>query len=205
MTEREAFEERGEGARVDLTHLLRDVPPEQLRQGVRGAMKERGDFRTAGRQTPWMAAAAILLFASGLGLGVAWNRTAEDRAPVSNAGAPFPTGPAARADAATTWALVLLGGPGYEEPADPVEAERRVAALARWATELADSGRLVLAEELGAPAAVLPAGSATYVAGPALGLFVIRADDATEAATIAAGSPHVLHGGRVAVQPIIPH
>ena len=205
MRKSDAFEEHGDATRVDLTPLLWDSPPEELRRRVRSALRGRGDFRSAGRLTPWRAAAAILLFAAGLGVGVAWSRLAGGSAADPDAGAPSPAVTPPEAYAASTWALVLLGGPRYEEPADRAEAERRVAALARWAAELADSGRLVFAEELGPPAVLLPMGPTTSADPSALGLFVIRAADATEATKIAARSPHVLQGGRIAVQPIIPH
>ncbi len=195
----------GEASPLDLTELLGDSPPRELRGRVLASLRGRGDFRR-GRLAPRTAAAAVLLFASGLALGAALARWGPGRSPVPTA-APSPAPPspvAADEDAKPTWALMLLDGPGYREPSDAREAERRVAELAGWAGALADSGRLVLADELGPPDPVLPRGS-TRPASPTLGLFVIRAADAAEAAAIAARSPHLLHGGRVAVQPIIPH
>jgi hypothetical protein len=122
-----------------------------------------------------------------------------------------------RRDAATgdpVWALTLLGGPAYSEPAAGPERAARVDAYRGWAEQLARRGALVLAEELASPVAVLPirppddpalASPNDAGRGFALGLFLVHAPDADEAASLAEGSPHLGFGGRVAVQPVVAH
>lgn len=193
--------------RIDLSALHADAPPSDQEARVRAALRVRGEFVAGGRW--WRrAVAAAVVFGAGLAAGVAWDGAHE------GGNAPAPAALEARPSSGEpAWALVLLGGPDYAEPRTAAEEDRRVTALAGWARELVDAGRLVLAEELGHPVNVLPPSGlrpspGAAVADPgsvALGIFLVRAPDAGSAVEIARGSPHLAHGGRVAVQPIVPH
>ncbi len=193
--------------RIDLSALLGDAPPTGQEARVRAALRARGEFDAGGRW--WRrAAAAVVVFGAGLATGVAWDGAR------GGGDAPVPvTHEATRSSSEPAWALILLGGPGYAAPRTAAEVDRRVAALAGWASELADAGRLVLAEELGRPVDVLPpsglrpapGGAVADPGSVALGIFLVRARDAGSAVDLARASPHLAHGGRVAVQPIVPH
>lgn len=187
-----------DSAPLDLSALLEDAPPPGQEARVRATLRARGEFAAPRK---WRAAAAAaVLFAAGLAVGIAWER---DRA--VDRGAPPTPVESGLPGAEPAWALVLVDGPDWAAAADSAEADRRVAALSRWAGRLAAAGRLVFAEELGPPAATLPADRQATPETFGLGIFLVRAPDAEEAAAIAATSPHLDHGGRVVVQPIVPH
>jgi hypothetical protein len=182
---------------VDLSALLDDAPPASQEGRLMAALRAGGEFAPRGRR--WLrVAASVALFAAGLVAGVAWQSRG-----VGGVQGPEPL-ESPPLDGEPAWALMLLDGPGYGEAPDAAEAELRVAALAGWAAELANAGRLVIAEELGSPVGTLPR-TAPSRESAELGLFIVRAADADEAVAIAADSPHLDHGGRIAVHPIVAH
>lgn len=187
-----------DSAPTDLSALLEDAPPPDQEARVRAALRGRGEF--AAPRSWRAAAAAAVVFGAGLAVGVAW-----ERGTAADPGAPPPPVESGLPRAEPAWALMLLGGPDYAAAATAAEADRRVADLSRWARQLAAAGRLVIAEELGPPAATLSADGQAVAETFGLGIFLVRAPDAGAAAAIAATSPHLDHGGRVVVQPIVPH
>lgn len=174
---------------VDLSSLNDAPTPPGLERGVVDGLRFRGAFRPP-RRIP-LAAAAAAVFLAGVGVGV-WG---------------VPSGSPGLGDDASSaeplWAVTLLSGPEYREPPAGQEASR-VAEYAAWANQLDRQGRLVLAEELGEPVARLPASSGFAPAAP-VGLFLIRAASAAEASRVAEGAPHLVYGGGIAVQPVVPH
>jgi len=192
------IEPHRDSAPTDLSALLEDAPPPDQEARVRAALRARGKF--AAPRAWRAAAAAAVVFAAGIAVGVAWER---DRA-ADRSASPRPI-ESGLAGAEPAWALVLVDGPDWAAAADPAEADRRVAALSRWARRLAAAGRLVIAEELGPPAATLSAEGQATPETFGLGIFLVRAPDAEAAAAIAVTSPHLDHGGRVVVQPVVPH
>lgn len=187
------------GQPVDLSPLLADAPPRGQEGRVVATLRARGEFARPGRR--WgRAAASLALFAAGAAAGAIGQAVRTRHAPAESASLEA-SGP----EATPAWALVLLDGPDYKEAGSRAEEDRRVAALARWAGKLADSGRLVLAEELGPVARTLPVGTSDAAGFAGLGIFVIHAADVDDAVAVASGSPHLVHGGRMAVHPIVPH
>lgn len=79
-----------------------------------------------------------------------------------------------------------------------------VAEYAVWADSLRHNDALVLGEKLGRSFTELPAPMRADQVGSALptGLFIVRANDLTGAATIAGTSPHLRFGGRIVVHSI---
>ena len=89
-----------------------------------------------------------------------------------------------------------------------------VAEYSAWAGELARRGALVSGEKLDSTSRVLSeaAGGAVSVdsaearsaLGQLAGFFIIRAASHAEALEIAQSCPHLGHGGRIALRPIVP-
>lgn len=163
-------------------------PPGRLEDRVVAGLAARGLLRTSGRghhaRTMLAAAAAVTLFAAGAYAG-------------ARQGA-VPEGP--------RYALLLLDAPGFAAlpPGDESAAVER---YREWAAGLRRDRALVLAEKLGTTVAVLPGsggGAATGAEAGLLGVFVVVAPDDATATAIAAASPHVARGGRVAVVRIDP-
>jgi hypothetical protein len=181
----------GSGAPLDraLHGLAGPVPPPaRLEDRVVAELAARALLRTGGRRrhsrTLLAAAAAVMLFAAGAYTGAHRGAVAE--------------GP--------RYALLLLDGPGYVAP-PPGGETAAVERYREWAAGLRRDRALVLAEKLGATVAVLrgsDGGAAASVESGLLGVFVVIAPDDAGAVAIAAASPHVARGGRVAVVRIDP-
>ncbi|MEZ5317122.1 MAG: YciI family protein [Vicinamibacterales bacterium] len=162
------------------------APPPALEDRVVARLREAGLIRRPVRLWVARAAAAAALFLAGYG-------TARWTPPATAPAAP------ATADARGQYLLLLYGA----ESTSPAEEASRFAEYSAWAGEQARAGRLVGAERLADQFEVF--GEAGH--GPAnpsepLGFFLIRADDATQAAAIAAACPHVRHGGTVVLRPV---
>jgi hypothetical protein len=95
--------------------------------------------------------------------------------------------------------LLLL----YEDSAyhDDRPIAEIVGEYARWADSLRDARVLELGEKLAEGHIELGPGTGAVDDRPT-GLFIVRAADASTARAIASSSPHIRHGGRIAVRPI---
>ena len=164
--------------REALANLKRDVlPPAGVEAQTIAALRSRGLLRAG--QVPLfrgIAAAAVLLcaFAS----GVAWDRSV----------ARTPTVREPR------FMLLLYGG-------DTVDRVDRRAEYAGWARSIAAGGVEITGEELSDTGEEIPAGAA--VGSAPRGYFIVAASNADEAQRIAASCPHVRHGGRIVIRPIV--
>ncbi len=176
--------EHDEPALPEVAALPREVVPDSgLEDRTVRALTRAGLLRSSRARPAWLtAAAAIVVFATGLTVGRAMPRPA--------APAPGPDAP--------RFLLLLHGGPaglGAEE-------EARVAAeYGAWAVGLREDGRFVSGERLGDGVAVVPAGR--EVDG-VRGFFLISASSFDEAVQVARSCPHARRGGRIVVRPIDP-
>lgn len=167
----------------------RDPGPE-VEERIVSALRGRGLIRTPGMRSrswsrPAAAAAALALFAAGLGVG---------RNLASRAVAP---------PAEPRFALFLLRG-AERVPQQANEEAARVAEYRAWARGLAGTGRFVSGEKLEDEAERLggPEAGAPNPAEEIRGFFVISARNLGEALAIARKCPHLRHGGRILLRPI---
>lgn len=142
--------------------------------------------------TPYLRVAlAIVLLATGAWLGAWYTKPAT----------PPP-------DSRAEFVLFLYDDPVTEAARTPEEALRTVEEYKAWAGGLARAGNLVAGEKLTEQRRLFGAvsGSGPVVpAGTSLGgYFVIRAASDEEAAAIAAGCPHLVHGGAIELRRIDP-
>ncbi len=175
---------------IRLERTLREQPvaPDSLMETTMNALTERGLLR--GAPSRWLlplAAAASL--AIGVFAGSLW-RTPDVPAPV----------PASHL-------LLLYEDAGYRAAPAGEEGER-VAEYTRWAHDLAARGRLADAAELAGQARTFSAsatseGQADTTLGSLTGFFLIAGADAAEAERIARECPHLRHGGRVVLRPLV--
>ena len=113
---------------------------------------------------------------------------------------------AAPADTRPTFALLLYEDTSFRY--DRPESEF-VAEYSAWAGELASRGALVSGEKLDSTSRLLQEGAQVRAAdarsdlGVLAGFFIIRADSEAEALRIAESCPHLNHGGRIALRPIV--
>lgn len=184
-------------------------PPPRLERRVERSLRGRG---LAPRTPAWFrlagaAAAALLLVAGGFWLGAiaggpsgAADRLAEE-----------PAGAAESGPAETRYVLLLYEDDDFRPAADE---DALVAEYRGWAVGLAREGALVAGEKLdetgtlleapGDEGATLPGGDHGSPLGRLGGYFVISAADRAEALAIAGTNPHLRHGGRIVVRPIVP-
>jgi hypothetical protein len=167
---------------AEIRDLAREAdPPRRLESRIVGALRERGLVRAsaAGRAPRWIAAAALLVIAFVLG-------RASVR-PASVAASDLPR-----------FALLLYEGPGGNGAGE----EARVSEYRRWAGDLRDQGHVVDGEKLAEDVPVAIGSAAGRLATlPSLqGFFIVSALDEAEARRIAAGHPHVLHGGTIVLR-----
>jgi len=194
--------EREEGWSDAEARALRELPREltprpELEERVVAALAGRGLVRVprggSGRIGRAVAAAAagLLLMAAGVWIGRA-----------------LPQGQARTIapDASPRFVLFLLRG---QESDRPAEEGARVAEYRAWARGLAASGRSVSGEKLddreerlGAPGALVPA-AAVAPEEEIRGYFVISAASLDDALAVARACPHLKHGGRIVVRPIV--
>lgn len=159
------------------------APPQALEARTVAALRREGLLRPARRGArPWLAAAAaVLLFASGVAAGRAFD------APPVAVGQP-------------RFLLLLHGAPSV---GGPEEEARVVASYRAWAAGLRADGRFVAGERLGEANVVVPAASVAGV-DQIRGYFVISAEHLQDAIAVARTCPHAARGGRVIVRPIDP-
>ncbi len=161
-----------------LARLRRDVlPPAGADARTIEALRSEGLLRS-GRLSlfRWTAAAAVLVCA--FAAGVRWDRSLARTAAVRE----------------SRFILLLYGG-------DTDNRADRREEYAGWAHSVASRGVDITGEELSDTGDEVPAGAAD---GPApRGYFIVAASSAAEARQIAASCPHVRHGGRIVIRPIV--
>lgn len=174
-----------------LARLPREAePPPELEDRVAAELRRRGLLRS--RRRGWIAgrlAAAVVLFAAGLGAGAVLFRGTP---PVASSGL-----------GADSFLLLLYPGPGFV-PAGAQERAARVEEYSAWARGLRRDGRLLAAERLGEGRRILGRHDPAAAPEAPLGFFLVTAASFDQAAEIAGSCPHLLHGGQVAVQPVAP-
>lgn len=167
--------------RAALAELPREAMPRSpLEDRVVARLRAYGLVRPRRRRTTVVrAAGAIVLVAAGFAIGRATAATT-----AGSSGSQF---------------MLLLYG---AQSATPAEETARATEYGAWARRQLAGGRLVAADSLARTTDTL--GSATAPAGGSgpVGFFLIRAASAEEARQIAAGCPHLRHGGTVVVQPV---
>ena len=186
-----------------------DLPPHVERR-VERSLRARGLL--APRTPAWFrlagaTAAALLLVAAGFWLGAIAGGSSggSDRLAAPSAGDADST------DAAQQYVLLLYEGDDFRPTSDE---QALVAEYRGWAVGLAREGSLVEGEKLdetgillerpGGEGSALPGGDHGSPLGRLGGYFVISAADRTEALAIAGTNPHLRHGGRIVVRPIVP-
>ena len=173
-------------------------PPAILKARVMRTLHEQGVLkRPAGHGPAWRVAAGLaallVLFIGGVLVGRSGGAGTEP------------------ADPRPSYVLLLYEDSSFRN--DRPESEF-VAEYAAWASDLARRGALVSGEKLDSTTQLLSeaAGGAVRVdsaaargeLGQLAGFFVIRAASRAEALEIAQSCPHLGHGGRIALRPIVP-
>ncbi len=186
----------------DPLHVLEReaVPPRGLKGRITQSLRDRGLLRSTRpvwrRLAPMVGAmaAAILLFATGVGIGRRSVMPARDTRP--------------------SYMLLLYEGRDFDldrsRPGDLAAHETEYDA---WATGLKARGVGVQGRALALTAHVLhetprgvqvDPGDAVSAQGVIDGFFIIRVTDEAEAVAIARTHPHLRHGGWIALRPIKP-
>ena len=159
-------------------------PPPELEERVVRSLRERGRL---GRGSRGRASRIMTRLAAGILLVIGGMALERVREPSKS---PSQTAP--------RYVLLLYGHAGPTDRAALVDEYRRWVASVR-------TDRRISGEELGDEALVL-AGRATSTnveTGPS-GYFVFEARDMNEAKEIAGTCPHLRHGGRAVLRPIVP-
>lgn len=174
-------ESHGEGEA--LRRLRQPVEPSAAHaRTVRELLRQRGAFRRpgAGWGMPLAIAASLLI---GLMVG---RQTRSD---------------AVAAATGDEYVFVLLNHPAPTWPRGTTEGQI-VNAYREWSGRLARAGQLSVAEELDSARIVVDSAGPRRgeFAGGFGGFFLVRADDDSAAAVLAASLPHVRQGGAVAIQ-----
>jgi len=174
-------------------------PPADLEDRLVDALAARGLVR---RRRPWLAwglpAAAIALFVAGWAVG-----SRGPGGPLVPAGAPAP---------GTRYALLFYEGPAFDTLPSPEASGTLAAEYSEWARRARARGITVKGEELEPRGRSLGAESeaggafATREGDEVLGGFMIVEAASLEAAVeLARTHPHVRHGGRIVVRPVVDH
>lgn len=176
------------------------VPPPHLKGRTTQSLRDRGLLRSTrpmwrqmGRTLGAMAA-AILLFATGVGIG---------RRSVMPA-----------ADTRPSYMLLLYEGRDFDlDRSRPGDLAAHEAEYDAWATGLHARGVGVQGRALALTSHVLhdtpqgvqvESGDAVSAQGVIDGFFIVRVTDEAEAVAIARTHPHLRHGGWIALRPIKP-
>ncbi|MGH7724248.1 MAG: YciI family protein [Candidatus Eiseniibacteriota bacterium] len=188
-------------------------PPASLREDTLRAARARGlvGGRRMNRWSLWVgaAAAAVLLFVAGFGLGSQRVPGAPEETNVASTKGST-AGEAAAPDAPTgpLFALFLFEDKGYQQPT-PDALGARIGEYSSWARSIGESGRYVTGEKLaddgsfcrlekGALTASGPVHDSTR--GVLAGYFIIGAASLEEARSIARNCPHLKYGGSVEIR-----
>ena len=186
----------------DPLHVLEReaVPPTHLKGRITQSLRDRGLLRSttpAGRKlgrTVGAMAAAILLFATGVGIGRRSALPARDTRP--------------------SYMLLLYEGRDFQlDRSRPGAIATYEAEYDAWAASLQARGVGVQGRALALTAHLLrdtpqgvrvESGDAVSAQGLIDGFFIIRVTDEAEAVAIARTHPHLRHGGWIALRPIKP-
>jgi len=187
--------------------------PPGLRRETLEAARRRGLVRggsMSGRGF-WMgvaAAAAVVMFVVGFGLG-SRRPAATGEGTMTNANpASAPAGSTAGAYAGPKFALFLFEDSNYRN-APAGEMMTRVREYGGWARGLAESGRFVDGEKLADDGRFCRIDGGTFAAagpqsdakrGALTGYFVIGAANLDEAMEVAKGCPHLKYGGTLEIR-----
>lgn len=171
-------------APLDTSPLAKGVPPPpDLEDRVVAELRRRRLIHDRPRLRWWIAAAAALvLFAAGFGLG-RHRGTSHSQ---------------------FTFVLLLREGPGWREAASPAEELQRVSEYKAWAGRWRANGLEIDGTKLGDRVETLSEKNASTVNDPDKigGFFAIHAADLEAARAIARTCPHLTHGGRIEVRQI---
>jgi len=166
-------------------------PPDLLKARVMRSLEQQGLLR--GTRRPWMVAlhAAALLTAFIAGWLISGS---------------MPTVPDASLPGGSRYLLLLYEDAAYQPDRPPAEL---VAEYSAWLAGLQSQGRIASGEQLGSDAWLI-AGEAPGESAPRsgpygslTGFFIIVAGSPAEAFEIARTCPHLRHGGRIAVRPVV--
>jgi hypothetical protein len=188
---------------------LRDVaPPAGAEARIRNALRARGEIRSGAGSMPRVAqiaagvAIASALFTAGFFTGKGDRTMSTDTSP-----AQAPPTAKAPADERPRYVLLLHESPVIYE--DGRTESQLVREYGDWARALGAKGDLVSGWKLTDDGRSVDPSSGTVQTtafgmrpGQVGGLFIIRAADYDEAATIAATCPHVRYGGSLEVRAI---
>jgi hypothetical protein len=167
-------------------------PPEHLESRIVAELTTRGSIgssappaiaaaSTSRRRTLVAAAAVLIAFAAG------WTARAW-------------TTPVTSPTIATPRYMLLL----YGAPANPEDEPRRVSEYVAWARSIASSGVAVTGEKLDDRAIELGSGTGGHLDPQGLGgYFIVGARDDAAAEELARSHPHLGHGGRIVVRPLV--
>lgn len=185
----------------DLPELPREMqPPPWLETQVVASLRSEGLLASRRRRVSRAivgVAAALIIFAGGVGAGL---RLAD-----------VGPGDATSGPVGGQYALLLYDGPDFER-APPDDPTMYVREYGSWASNLAQRGALDGAGELGPGAIALDQGDDGEVverpvssanSGTPSGFFLIRAEDPTSALSLTRTHPHLGHGGRIDVHPVV--
>ena len=166
------------------------VPPSDVESRVVRALRASGHVRPRTRRPPaWLVTSVATAAALALGVWI---------------GAARPWAPAAPA-IAQRYLLLLYEDAGFDEG----NQADRVREFRDWTRPLVAANHLTTGEELGSGGVELTATSPPTpikdapVGGEPQGFFVIKAVDEAQALEIARTCPHLAHGGRIVVRPIV--
>lgn len=174
-----------------LRALEREVqPPSDLKAQVSCSLRSRGLLRRARPSSVWRGAG---LLAAGVVLFAAGRATARPGIEVPD-------------DGKRSYALMLYEDEGFDRTVPGVSY---IAEYSAWAAGLRERGALAGGEPLDSAAVLLTGAGVegrdvTSEAGTLSGFFIIRATDQAEALAIAKTCPHLRHGGRIALRPVVP-
>jgi hypothetical protein len=188
-----------EGERQALSDLRRDVvPPEDIEPRLVRDLRQHGLLVATPRGWvyDWRAVGALGVCA-GLAIGL-WMGTVLLKPPRTV----LPTNVSTQ-----RFMLLLYEDAAYEPAANPSD---RVREYTEWARSLGRAGQLVTADELGDHGQELtknlgPTNIKTQAMGAQpRGYFIIGASDEAAALRLASTCPHLQHGGRIVMLPIVP-
>ena len=174
----------------------RPEPPPELEERVVRSLRSKGLIEQTSTGDAHMkkhyAVMAIVAVAALLAGFVAGQRL--DHAPM-----------VADGDSLEQFVMLLYENDSYQYPEEGRMAER-IGEYSQWAREVAATGKLVAGEKLADDGLLVAPGRSPTPTIPVAeqgiigGYFIIRAEDADEAAALAATCPHVRYGGTVSLR-----
>ena len=175
---------------------LRMEPPPELEERIVQTLRNEGLIRhtsTGGEQMKKHYAVMSIVAVAALLAGFVAGQRLDDS-------------PAAAADDdLEQFVMLLYENDSYQYPEEGRMAER-IGEYSQWAREVAAAGKLVAGEKLADDGLLVAPGQSPTPTIPVAeqgtigGYFIIRAQDADEAAALAATCPHVRYGGTVSLR-----